>query len=920
MASSTSIVASLRLNYAAFAQDANAAIKKWKSTGSSMRTIGRDMTVAITAPLVLIAKSAIETASAFDLAVARLKGLSGPGADITPLIGQARELGATTIFTATEVAELQLELRKLGKSNEVIEGITPSVLKLAQAFSLDLAESGTFVVQTLNRMSNTFGGFTSDQEAAEYATNAMAVALKESALDIESLRSALNYVGAEANVAGLSFSETAAILGQLANAGFTGSRAGTQLRRIFIELTKEGRDVSKEFFEIVKSGVSFEEALDRVGVRAAGTFAALAGGADEMKKLEEAIRSSNGALDFMADTLDETIFSAMRKVVSATQDLFIEIGEVLKPAIIAVTAIIARMARGFSKLGPVVQVAVVAILALAAAIPPIVFGIGLYQTVVATASAVTLAWVGALKAVTLASGIIGVALAAVSLAFGGFTSAAEDANEQLLAINAQINDLAKSGQSVQAVGLAYEKLNELNKEIGRRAFNTEGLRDELSSLEAQLQKLSDTGQITTEVMTSYTGISGRAVETTTYASEAVKEQAIALRKNIAAQKDLISSTEDEADAMAEVRDSLEDYLAVRQLELNEYLNGKAAIDDIGESYQDLINRYKYLKTSIGDVQIAFRSGNTQSAEAIRLASLLSEEIAELEKTFNALGIAIPGAEDEDKVLGVASIRRLKEEYVVLQKNLASFQDEVDLDKLTAYSQRMSEIEKIFSLLNISLEAISGTQQNLDKILEDSGKSTDVYNAIVSELKKTIDDLGRTDIDKYFANLEGRLTDMTSEANLSGVELNRISELLTELREKMQALAEDEAMSKYKAELESFSQTWVGISTNFTSALIDIADGTRSFQDVVIQSLKKVLAQVLALIAAYVILNILTGGAYALGGTVGGGLKGFISSNVAGGAFNAPAAPRSMNVTGVVSGSNLIIAEGRGITAFDRTYG
>lgn len=926
MATSASIVASLRLDYAGFAQDANAAIKKWKQTGNSMKTIGRDMTIAITAPLVLLAKSAIDTASAFDVAVARLKGLSGPGSDISPLIAQARELGATTIFTATEVAQLQLELRKLGKSNEVIEGITPSVLKLAQAFSIDLAESGTFVVQTLNRMSNTFGAFTSEQEAAEYATNAIATALKESALDIESLRSALNYVGAEANVAGLSFSETAAILGQLANAGFTGSRAGTQLRRIFIELTKEGKDVSKEFFEIIKSGVSFEEALNRVGVRAAGTFASLAGGAEEVKKLEEAIRGSNGALDYMADSLDETIFSAMKKVESATQDLFIQIGEVLKPVIIAISAFIARLARGFSRLGPVIQGVVVALLALAAAIPPLVFYIGLYQTVVATASAATLAWVGALKTLTIASGGIGIALAAISFAIGGFTEASKDANEQLLAINSQINELAKLGKSIEAVGLAYEKLQQVNQEVGRKAFNTQGLQDELKSLQNRLQELVDTGQVWTETTVNGTGVTSYSTTVTRAKTSAVAELYEQLKKNIREQQDLISLNEDETDSLVEVRDKLQDYLAVRQTELNEYLNGKKVVDDLGDSYLGLVDRYKSLKLRLSEVQIAFQSGNTQSTEAIRLASALNEEIAALEKTFKDLGLAVPGAEQENTLLGKVSIRELTREYISLQNAVRNFQDSVDLDKLTAYSQRMSQIESIFSMLNIKMDSVAGTQQNLDQTTTTAAATLDKYNEIISELRNSIDDLSKSDIDKYFDSLNSRIYESTKDLELNGSQWNRISELLAELREEMEKLdkqqkdlAESEDLARYKAQLESFSQVWIGVGVSISSTFFDIIDGTKSFQEVVIDALKKVLAQVLGLIAAYAILNVLTGGAYAAGGVIGGGLKGFVSSNFMGGMFNAPT-QRSMSVSGVVSGSNLIIAEGRGITAFDRTYG
>ena len=46
---------------------------------------------------------------------------------------QAKELGRTTVFTASQVSQLQIELSKLGFEKKAIEDMTESILQFAQA-------------------------------------------------------------------------------------------------------------------------------------------------------------------------------------------------------------------------------------------------------------------------------------------------------------------------------------------------------------------------------------------------------------------------------------------------------------------------------------------------------------------------------------------------------------------------------------------------------------------------------------------------------------------------------------------------------------------------------------------------------------------------------------------------------------------
>ena len=379
------------LDSSGFAAGMQKATSKTKAFSQQMFRAGRDLSAALTLPLALAAKSAVETASGFELAQAKIAALSGASKPFADLAATARELGSTTIFTAEEVSQLQLNLKKLGKTKNEIKGIQEPILQFAQALDYGIAESGEFVVQTLNRFKESLkevGGLT---EQAAYVTNVFAAAAANSAVDAEKLRSALNYVGSEASAAGFSLEETTALIGLLADRGFDASRGGTALRRILAELAKDGFSAAETIDALLDSSQGYRAELEQFGLRGGGPAAAIGGLRAEFELLLDTLKNSDGFTESVADTLDSTLYAAFRRVTSAAQEASIAFSLEFAPTIKNIANNLADFFRRLSEIPKPLKAVVVSVGFLVAAIGPALLAVGALGLAFTTLSTIILA-------------------------------------------------------------------------------------------------------------------------------------------------------------------------------------------------------------------------------------------------------------------------------------------------------------------------------------------------------------------------------------------------------------------------------------------------------------------------------------------------------------------------------------------------
>ena len=208
--------------------------RKLKRTGRLLKKTGTAMTQNFTAPIVAMGAMSVKVFADFEQGMLKVKAISGAtNTEMNELTDTAKRLGSTTMFTATQVSELQLSLSKLGLTPTEINKSTESILNLAQATDSDLAQSATIAASTMR-------AFGLEAEDMTSIVDVMADAISSSALDMSKFETAMSSVAPVARVAGASLEQTTAIIGVLTNNGVESSTAGTALRNIFLDLAKNG--------------------------------------------------------------------------------------------------------------------------------------------------------------------------------------------------------------------------------------------------------------------------------------------------------------------------------------------------------------------------------------------------------------------------------------------------------------------------------------------------------------------------------------------------------------------------------------------------------------------------------------------------------------------------------------------------------
>ena len=205
--------------------------------GSQLSSLGTRMTAfgaALTAPLAL----ATRQFASFDDAIRATAAVSGAtGAALQSLNDKARELGATTSFTAVQVANLMTELGRAGFRPDEIENMTGAVLDLARATGTDATLAAGIMAATLRQ----FGlGATDAARAADVLTKAANATFNM----VEGLGESLKYAGPVAQSLGMSLEDTVAVLGVLGNVGIQGSEAGTALVHLAISFGIKARSAA----------------------------------------------------------------------------------------------------------------------------------------------------------------------------------------------------------------------------------------------------------------------------------------------------------------------------------------------------------------------------------------------------------------------------------------------------------------------------------------------------------------------------------------------------------------------------------------------------------------------------------------------------------------------------------------------------
>ncbi|MDE7349691.1 MAG: phage tail tape measure protein, partial [Muribaculaceae bacterium] len=270
----------------------------------------------------------------FEAENSKLASILGVSKDaIGDLTKAARELGASTSYSAAEVTQLQIELAKLGFAKQDILDMSPAVLKFAKSVGTDLASAAAFSGAALRI-------FGRDATETEETLASFAVATTKTALDFSKLNTSLSIVGPTATALGVSLEDTVALLGQLANAGFDASSAATATRNIFLKLADGNGDLAKALGGSVNTaeglaeglknlkdqGIDLAKALELTDNRSVSAFNTFLDNAGSLTELRDSISGVTEEFNKMSETASDNVSSALAGLQSATEELILKIG------------------------------------------------------------------------------------------------------------------------------------------------------------------------------------------------------------------------------------------------------------------------------------------------------------------------------------------------------------------------------------------------------------------------------------------------------------------------------------------------------------------------------------------------------------------------------------------------------------------
>ena len=226
---------------------------KLTKSGSGLVKVGAGIGgvgVAIGAAFV----GAVNTAADFEKGLSAIQAVSGATTgEMEKVRAKALQIGKDTAFSATEASGAMEELIKAGiPIPDVLNGAADATVALAAAGEIDLPQAATIASNAMNQ----FG--LSAQQMPKIADQ-IAGAANASAIDVGDFGQSLQQVGAVANLAGLSFEDTAVAIAEMGNAGIKGSDAGTSLKTMLSNLqptTEKAASVMEKLGIITEDGTN----------------------------------------------------------------------------------------------------------------------------------------------------------------------------------------------------------------------------------------------------------------------------------------------------------------------------------------------------------------------------------------------------------------------------------------------------------------------------------------------------------------------------------------------------------------------------------------------------------------------------------------------------------------------------------------
>lgn len=390
--------------------------KKVDKIGTSITTLGADLSLLVTGPLVAVGGSSVKAASDFESAFAGVRKTVDATEDEFEVFREGiRDMARNMPQAATEIAGVAEAAGQLGIKNDAILGFTETMVNMGVATDMGSEQAAMSLARfaTITQMSQ--------QDFDRLGSTVVGLGNNLAATESEIVEMGLRLAGA-GNVVGMSEHQILGFSGALAAVGINAEAGGTAFSKLMVNMANEvatGGDKLEGFAQVAgMSATEFQQAFQDDAASAIVTFIEGLGEINEAGgnvfgtlddlglsevRLRDALLRASGAGDVMRESLElgaqawsensaltdeaaqryETFESQLQIFWNRLKDVAITLGEALIPAFLtALDAVqpfidlLAQAAEWFANLDPGIQQIIIVIAALAAALGPVLLVLG----------------------------------------------------------------------------------------------------------------------------------------------------------------------------------------------------------------------------------------------------------------------------------------------------------------------------------------------------------------------------------------------------------------------------------------------------------------------------------------------------------------------------------------------------------------
>ena len=380
------------------AQQVAAAGEKMKEFGGKVEDAGKTLTTHVTLPLVALGTAGAASFAEVDKTMQLTNKTMGNTEEEAQMLNKAmKEAAANSTFGMKDAATATLNFARAGLDAEQAAAALAPAMNLAagEGGNLDTVSGG--LVATINGFHGSF------EEAGHYA-DVFAAACNNSALDVDSLSSAMSVAAPIFSAAGYTVNDAALYMGVMANNGIEADKAANSLKTGLARLispAKEGYEAMKQLgIEVTNADGSMKDSItiqrelheafgklsesEQIAAASAifgknqmAPWLALINTAPEdVDKLNASLETCAGTTDEMAQAMMSGFGGSLEKLKSSIDVLVTSIGEALAPTIQKVADFIQGLVDKFNALTPAQQETIVQIGLVVAAIGPLLVIVG----------------------------------------------------------------------------------------------------------------------------------------------------------------------------------------------------------------------------------------------------------------------------------------------------------------------------------------------------------------------------------------------------------------------------------------------------------------------------------------------------------------------------------------------------------------